>query len=215
MKETPPLSKPRYTETMITEQQLRVRARKVDVAEAALDQAMSWRDAAITQAAAEGRYSNNEIATMVGVSKARIGRIVRDAWYASRASRTEAPISTATLTDAQLHDVLRSDLDDIYYRAGREVVNPDTGKPYWPHHFHHGRNGRGGLTQADDGTVESLVAFVASTVSTMTRGASILAQAGRLDLLVETLVLDRTKPYHSLFDADTLASARRNLEELA
>lgn len=200
---------------MITERQLRARARKVEAAEAALDQAMSSRDAAITEAAAEGRYSNNEIATMVGVSKARIGRIVRDAWDIRRASRTEAPMSTATLTQAQLHNVLRSDLDDIYYRAGREVVNPDTGKPYWPHHFHHGRNGRGGLTQADDGTVESLVAFVASTVSTVTRGATILAQAGRLDLLVETLVLDRTKPYHSLFDADTLVSARRNLKELA
>jgi hypothetical protein len=200
---------------MITEQQLRARARKVEGAEAALEQAMSRRDAAITQAAAEGRYSNMEIATMIGVSRARIGRIVRDAWDTSRASRATASIGTATLTRAQLHDVLRSDLDDIYYRAGREVVNPDTGKPYWPHYFHHGRNGRGGLTQADDGTVESLVAFVASTVSTVTTGASVLARAGRLDLLVETLVLDRAKPYHSFFDADTLASARRNLMELA
>lgn len=43
-----------------------------------LYQAMTWRDAAIVQAASEGRYSNAEIAGMIGVSKARIGKIVRE-----------------------------------------------------------------------------------------------------------------------------------------
>ena len=92
------------------------------------------------------------------------------------------------------------------------------GRPWWVaagQRCAASRNGRGGLTHADDGTVESLVAFVASTVSTVTNGASILARADRCDLLVETLVLDRKKPYHSLFDADTLANAKRNRKELA
>ena len=200
---------------MVTEKHLRARARTVEVAEEKLSEAMTRRDTAIARAAAEGRYSNAEIAATVGVSKARVGRIVRNAWETSRAFRTEAPMSTANPTTAQLHDILRSDLDDIYYRAGREVIDPDTGKAYWPHGYHHGFNGKGGLTQADDGSVESLVAFVAKTVSGMTQGAGVLARVGRLDLLVETLVLDRKRPYHDLFDADTLANAKRNLDALS
>lgn len=116
--------------------------------------------------------------------------------------------------DTQLYQILRDDLSDIYYRAGREVTDPDTGKAYWPHSYHHGRNGVGGLTHADDGTIESLITFVAATVSTLTTGAGKLARAGRTDLLVETLVLNRTKPYHCRFDADTLANAKRNLRAL-
>jgi hypothetical protein len=200
---------------MVTEEQLRARARRVEVAEEKLSEAMTRRDSAIAQAAAEGCYSNAEIAATVGVSKARVGRIVRNAWETSRSSRTEEPMSSANPTTAQLHDILRIDLDDIYYRAGREVIDPDTGKAYWPHGYHHGFNGKGGLTQADDGSVESLVAFVAKTVSRMTQGAGVLARVGRLDLLVETLVLDRKRPYHDLFDADTLASAKRNLDALS
>ena len=196
----------------ITEKQLRARARKAQDAEAKLYQAMTWRDAAIAQAAIEGRYSNTEIAAMVGVSKARVGRIVRGAWDASR----EAPMEGSTDTnDGTLYQLLRADLVDLYYRAGHEVLHPDTGKPYWPHAYHHGRGGVGGLTHADDGTIESLVAFVASTVATLTSGADVLARANRFDLLLETLVLDRTKAYHHLFDADTLANAKRNLEALA
>jgi hypothetical protein len=53
-----------------------------------------------------------------------------------------------------------------------------------------------------------------SRVSTLTTGAGKLARAGRPDLLVETLVLDRTQPYHRRFDAETLANAKRNLRAL-
>ncbi len=62
---------------MITEKQLRNRADKVQEAEAKLFQAQTWRDAAIGQAATEGRLTNTEIACFVGVSKARVGRIIR------------------------------------------------------------------------------------------------------------------------------------------
>ena len=113
------------------------------------------------------------------------------------------------------HEALPHDLYDLYPRAGHEVVHPDTGRPYWPHYYHHGRNGRGGLTHADDGTVESLVAFLGEHGLHGDHGCRACSRcAGRPDLLVETLVLDRSKPYHRLFDADTLADAKRNLNAL-
>jgi hypothetical protein len=62
---------------MITEKQLRSRARKVQEAEAKLYQAQTFRDAAIAQAVAEGR-TQTEVAALVGLTKARIGKIVAE-----------------------------------------------------------------------------------------------------------------------------------------
>lgn len=59
----------------ITEKQLRRRARQVQEAEAKLYQAQTFRDAAITQAVAEGR-TQTEVAGFVGLTKARVGVIV-------------------------------------------------------------------------------------------------------------------------------------------
>lgn len=55
--------------------------------------------------------------------------------------------------------------------------------------------------------------FVTRTVSKPTLGFSHLANAGRRDLMLETLVLDATKPYHSLFSKDTLSGAQRRIDE--
>ena len=63
---------------MITKKQLVSRARKVQEAEQKLAQAQTWRDAAIAQAAAEGRWNHVQIAGIVGLTKARIGHIVRE-----------------------------------------------------------------------------------------------------------------------------------------
>ncbi len=63
---------------MITERQLRSRARKVQEADHRLRAAQTARDAAIAQAAAERRFNQVEIAGFVGVTKARVGRIVNN-----------------------------------------------------------------------------------------------------------------------------------------
>jgi hypothetical protein len=61
---------------MITEKQLRSRQRRAHEAEARFKRAQAYRDAAIVQAVAEGRMTQTEIARIIGVTKARVGRIV-------------------------------------------------------------------------------------------------------------------------------------------
>lgn len=59
----------------ITEKQLRQRARQVQAAEATAEQKRIFRDAAIIQAVMEGR-TKAEVAGMVGLTKAGVGKIV-------------------------------------------------------------------------------------------------------------------------------------------
>jgi hypothetical protein len=61
----------------VTEKQLKLRARRVQDAEAKAEQARIWRDAGIIQAVLEGR-TKAEVAGIVGLTKARVGRIVAD-----------------------------------------------------------------------------------------------------------------------------------------
>jgi hypothetical protein len=62
---------------MMTDRQLKARGRKVQEAEAKLYQAQTFRDAAIAQAVAEGR-TQTEVAALVGLTKARIGKIIAE-----------------------------------------------------------------------------------------------------------------------------------------
>ena len=58
----------------------------------------------------------------------------------------------------------------------------------------------------------SIVTKVHGIVRRPTEGFGHLAEAGRLDLMVETLVLDDARPYHFLFSEATKERARANLE---
>jgi hypothetical protein len=58
-----------------------------------------------------------------------------------------------------------------------------------------------------------LVPAVAKVVRDTTKGFGHLADAGREDLMVESLVVDRSRPYHGLFSAATVATARDRLEK--
>jgi len=50
------------------------------------------------------------------------------------------------------------------------------------------------------------------TAKTATDGFSDLMGVGRADLTVEWLVADASKPYHHMFDAETVAIARERLK---
>jgi len=59
----------------VTEKQLKLRARRVQEAEFKAEQARIFRDAGIIQAVGEGR-TKAEVAAIVGLTKAAIGKIV-------------------------------------------------------------------------------------------------------------------------------------------
>jgi hypothetical protein len=58
----------------------------------------------------------------------------------------------------------------------------------------------------------TLVPVVGRIVRGPTEGFGRLAEAGRRDLMVETLVLDESKPYHRFFTAKSKELARANLD---
>jgi HKD family nuclease len=97
---------------------------------------------------------------------------------------------------------LYADLLELYERTKVEVriPGPDGGdRPYVASRFKQAID-RG----LRDGT---LVTVVARIVRERTEGFDHLAAANRPDLMVETTVLDNTKPYHRLFSAPTKAHA--------
>jgi hypothetical protein len=60
---------------------------------------------------------------------------------------------------------------------------------------------------------DELVPVISRIVRRPTLGFGHLEEAGRPDLMVETLVLDTTKPYHSLFSPKTIAAARERMDD--
>lgn len=107
-------------------------------------------------------------------------------------------------------DQLTQDLFWIYQTAGREVTYIDkhgNRRAYWPNRY----------LQAVKRAVEQdeVVAFVERLVSRddATRGFGYLQDAGRLDLTVEALVADETKPYHHLFTENAVVAAKARLLE--
>jgi HKD family nuclease len=104
-------------------------------------------------------------------------------------------------------EVLYADLLALYERTKKEVRIPtgDGGtRPYVASYFKRAidhSHGSGGP-----------VPVVARMVKSPTEGFHHLAQARRPDLMVETLVVDASKPYHHLFSAAAIAQAQRNLD---
>jgi HKD family nuclease len=104
-------------------------------------------------------------------------------------------------------EALYADLDALYKRTKAEVriAAPGGGtRPYVASYFKRAidrSRGRG-----------SPVTVVANMVKSPTDGFHHLAQARRPDLMVETLVLDASKPYHRLFVPSTIVHARANLD---
>ena len=108
--------------------------------------------------------------------------------------------------DPRIEQLYR-DCVDLYERS-REVMIPrsdGTMQRYAPTRF---------KQQIDRAYAkDALVPAVADIVRDTTKGFGHLATAGREDLMLESLVVDETRPYHPLFSATTVASARQRLDE--
>lgn len=106
-------------------------------------------------------------------------------------------------------DLLYEDLMSLYDEAQAVTIVGKDGveRPYRPSRY---------LNEIRRGRANNdLVPTVARMMRRTTMGVSILAEAGRLDLMVETrIVLDDTKPYHRLFSANTVELARARVREL-
>jgi len=114
--------------------------------------------------------------------------------------------ATADVTAAI--DQLYKDLNNLYERTKAEVRIPAQGggdRPYVASRFKQSidRGYREGL----------LVPAVAGIVREPTEGLRHLAGADRPDLMVETLVLDTTKPYHHLFSETTKQNAQATMDD--
>jgi hypothetical protein len=112
-------------------------------------------------------------------------------------------------TDAAT-ELLYQDALDIYERARREVtIERKDGRRqrYAANRF---------KQQVDKAYAEHrLVVAIGRLVSRRTGGFGHLEEAERPDLMVETLVLDTSKPYHRLFPATTVQSARERMAQYA
>jgi len=122
---------------------------------------------------------------------------------ARKLDRQLAKNAGADLAKTQLYE----DLVELFEQTKAEVRIPDGKggqKPYVATRFKQSidRGHKTGL----------IVPAVTGIVRRPTEGFSHLAEEERPDLMVETLVLDQTKPYHHLFSENTKASARANLE---
>ncbi len=103
---------------------------------------------------------------------------------------------------------LYADALDIYERAREEVTIERSD----------GRRQKYAATrykqQIDKGRAEgTLVPTIASIVKKPTLGFSHLEDARRPDLMLETVVLDESKPYHRFFASTTVQVARERMTE--
>jgi hypothetical protein len=104
-------------------------------------------------------------------------------------------------------EALYNDLVDFYERTKREVEIPAPGggvRRYVASYFKRAIDNSQGTTGP--------VPVVARMVKNTTDGYDHLAAAKRPDLMVETLVVDTSKPYHRLFLAKTVEHAQANLD---
>jgi hypothetical protein len=105
---------------------------------------------------------------------------------------------------------LYEDALEIYERARQEVTIPrsdGTRQKYAAVRYKHQ------IERAYEDN--ELVPAIARTIKQVTVGFGHLEAAGRPDLMLETLVLDQTKPYHHLFDPKTVRIARQRMAEYA
>ncbi len=99
--------------------------------------------------------------------------------------------------------LLLSDLDALYAGAVDARLRRSDGQRYIPHRF------REGIERARQ--LGDPVSLVGRMCHRQTEGFDVLLEADRYDLTVEALVVDRDKPYHSLFSAETRRRSRERL----
>jgi len=107
-------------------------------------------------------------------------------------------------------DHLYADALEIYERARAEVTIPrsdGTRQRYAPVRY------KQQIERAYQNN--ELVPAIARTVKKPTIGFGHLEAADRPDLMLETLVLDQTKPYHHLFDPKTVRIAHPRMSDYA
>jgi hypothetical protein len=111
-------------------------------------------------------------------------------------------------TEAALNQ-LYEDALEIYDRAREEVTIPrkdGTRQKYAANRF---------KQQIDKGRAEGMIVpTIARIVRKPTLGFGHLENAGRRDLMVENLVIDRGKPYHRLFSEQTVRAAKKRMDGL-
>jgi hypothetical protein len=107
-----------------------------------------------------------------------------------------------------LLELLYQDAVNIYERARREVTIPrkdGSRQKYAANRY---------KQQIDKAHAEHrLVPVIGRIVSRATQGFGHLEDAGRDDLMVETLVLDASKPYHRLFPEATVQMASERMAQ--
>jgi hypothetical protein len=109
-------------------------------------------------------------------------------------------------------DTLADDLLGIYARSGREVTYvSDRGetRPYWPNRFLQAL--KRAIAEGDSAVLDFTVRLVAQPEPS--RGFEYLRLAGRLDISVEALVADPSRPYHHRFPPAAVSAARARLSE--
>jgi hypothetical protein len=107
-----------------------------------------------------------------------------------------------------LIELLYRDAVDIYERARREVTIPRRDGTYQKYAANRYKQ-QIDKAYADD----QLVPTIGRIVSRRTQGFGHLENAGRDDLMVETLVLDPSRPYHHLFPTATIRLAKERMDE--
>jgi hypothetical protein len=130
-------------------------------------------------------------------------------FFDPEAQETEDKMATITPETAQeAIELLYADAMNIYERARHEVTIPrsdGTRQKYAATRYR---------KQIEDGYAKGeLVPAIARIVRRPTLGFGHLENAGRPDLMVETLVLNTTKPYHHLFSQKTIDVARARMSE--
>jgi hypothetical protein len=125
------------------------------------------------------------------------------------ATETEKRMEALSKEDTEsVIELLYADALNIYERARQEVTIPrsdGTTQKYAAIRYR-----RQIETGYENG---ELVPTVARIVRKPTLGFGHLENAGRPDLMVETLVLDDGKPYHRLFSQKTVETARARMRE--
>jgi hypothetical protein len=126
-----------------------------------------------------------------------------DEMEAVRMATAEDPEGTRAAMEQLYADAL-----EIYERAREEVTierKDGTRQRYAANRY---------KPQIEKGYTENALApAIARIVRRRTLGFGHLENAGRPDLMVETLVLDETKPYHRFFSAKTIQQARERMQD--
>jgi hypothetical protein len=121
---------------------------------------------------------------------------------------TGSPSAPKPPEGATTMEQLYVDAVEIYERARREVLIPRKDGSYQKYAANR-------YKQAIDGGYAKgeLVSVITGIVSRPTQGFGHLGNAGREDLMLETLVTDPARPYHRLFSPTTVRIAQERLDK--